>query len=83
MRYRLEIGNEALTQLRALPGDLCRNIGRRLDLLQDNLCGDVRKLAGQEGKYRLRIGAHRVLFTLEDGTIFVHAVKDRKDAYRD
>jgi hypothetical protein len=27
--------------------------------------------------------AYRVLFTLENDLIFVHQVKDRKDAYRD
>jgi mRNA-degrading endonuclease RelE of RelBE toxin-antitoxin system len=43
----------------------------------------VKKLAGQEGKYRLRVGSFRVLFTLEKNLIFVHVVKDRKDAYRD
>ena len=83
MRYRLDISDEALEQLRALPGDLRRNIGQRLDALQKGLQGDVKKLAGQEGKYRLRVGSHRMLFTLEKGLIFVHAVKDRKDACRD
>ncbi|MGH8018446.1 MAG: type II toxin-antitoxin system RelE family toxin [Opitutaceae bacterium] len=83
MRYRLEIGEEALEQLRALPKETRRRIGQRLDALQTDLSGDVKKLAGQEGKYRLRVGSYRVLFTLENDLIFVHQVKDRKDAYRD
>ena len=83
MRYRLEISDEALAQLRALPKDQRQRIGQRLDALQTDLQGDVKKLAGQEGKYRLRVGAFRVLFTLEKDLIFVHVVKDRKDAYRD
>lgn len=83
MNYRLEIGDEALVQLRALPSEQCRRIGRRLDALQHDLQGDVKKLAGQAGKYRLRVGDYRVLFTLEKDLIFVHQVKDRKDAYRD
>ena len=81
MRYRLAIADEALVQLRALPDDLRRNIGHRLDALQNDLQGDVRKLCGRERKYRLRVGSHRVLFILEKDLIFVHAVKDRKDAY--
>jgi mRNA-degrading endonuclease RelE of RelBE toxin-antitoxin system len=35
-----------------------------------------------QGKYRLRVGEYRLLFTLEKDRIFVHGVKDRKDAYR-
>ena len=83
MRYRLEIGEEALAQLRALPKPLRQRIGLKLDALQTDLNGDVKKLAGQAGKYRLRVGSHRVLFTLEKNLIFVYLVKDRKNAYRD
>jgi mRNA interferase RelE/StbE len=83
MRYSLEISDEALAQLHALPKETRRRIGQRIDALQTDLQGDVKKLAGQEGKYRLRVGSFRVLFTLEKGLILVHQVKDRKDAYRD
>jgi mRNA-degrading endonuclease RelE of RelBE toxin-antitoxin system len=83
MRYRLEISDEALAQLRGLPKKQRQYIGQKLDALQTNLQGDVKKLAGREGKYRLRVGSRRVLFTLEKDRIFVHVVKDRKDAYRD
>lgn len=83
MRYRLEISPEALEQLRALPKEQRQRIGQRIDAVQTDLQGDVKKLVGQSGKYRLRVGSHRVLFTLEKDLIFVHLVKDRKDAYRD
>ena len=82
MRYRLELGDEARAQLRALQREQRLRIGQKLDALQTGLQGDVKKLAGQEGKYRLRVGAYRLLFTLEKDLIFVHGVKDRKDAYR-
>jgi len=83
MRYRLEISEVALAQLRALAKEQRQHIGRKLEILQNDLQGDVKKLGGQAGKYRLRVGSHRVLFTLENDLIFVHLVKDRKDAYRD
>lgn len=83
MEYRLEITEEALAQLQGLAKEERRRIGRRLDSLQHSLLGDVKKLAGQTGKYRLRVGDYRVLFTLEKDLIMVHQVKDRKDAYRD
>ena len=83
MRYRLEISAEAIEQLRVLPKDQRRRVGEKLDALQNDLRGDVKKLAGQEGKYRLRVGSFRVLFTLEKDLLFVHVVKNRKDAYSD
>lgn len=81
--YRLQIGDEALAQLHALLKEERRQIGQRLNRLQHDLQGDVKKLAGQTGKYRLRVGNYRVLFTLENDLVFVHQVKDRKNAYRD
>ena len=81
MRYRLIIMEKAREQLRALPKDLRRNVGLRLDLLQENLQGDVKKLEAQTAKWRLRVGSIRVLFTLAGGEIFVYAVKNRRDAY--
>lgn len=81
MRYRLEIKNEALEQMRALPKEQRRNIGWRLDALQNDLAGDVQKLAGRTHEYRLRVGGFRVLFMLESDLISVYAVKDRKQAY--
>jgi len=81
MRYRLEIKEEALQQLRTLSKEQRRNIGRRLDALQTNLSGDVKKLTAKRHEYRLRAGSLRVLFTLEKDLISVYAVRDRKNAY--
>jgi mRNA interferase RelE/StbE len=81
MRYRLEIKEEALQQLRAFGKEQRRNVGRRLDTLQNNLSGDVKKLTAKTHEYRLRVGSLRVLFTLEKDLISVYAVRDRKQAY--
>ena len=81
MRYRLEIKEEARQQLRALAQEQRRNVGRRLDALQSNLSGDVKKLTAKTHEYRSRAGSLRVLFTLEKDLISVYAVRDRKQAY--
>ena len=81
MRYRLEIKEEARRQLRALSKDRRRNIGRRLDALQNNLSGNVKKLTAKTHEYRLRVGNLRVLFMLEGDLISVYRVKDRKEVY--
>jgi len=81
MRYQIEFLPVALAQLRALPRDTRRLIGGKLDRMQDDLSGDVKKLKGFKDKYRLRAGNYRVLFELEGGTIVVYDVGDRKDIY--
>ena len=70
-----------MAQLRALPKDIRRLIGGKIDRLQDDLSADVKKLKGFKNKYRLRAGNYRILFELEGETIVVYAVGDRKDIY--
>ena len=71
MHCRLFISEKARQQLRALEESIRRNIGLRIELMRKDLQGDVKKLEAKGNHYRLRIGSHRVLFTLED----------RKEAY--
>ena len=79
MRYELFSSEEAREQLRELSEEIRRNIGYRLQLLQDDLAGDVKKLEGQPSHYRLRVGTYRILCRLDGAKI--DAVKRRKDAY--
>ena len=81
MRYRIEISEKAREQLRALPKEIRRNIGQRMETMRDDLRGDVLKLREKGNRYRLRIGTFRVLFVLAGDMIQVYAVKDRKEAY--
>jgi mRNA interferase RelE/StbE len=81
VQYRLEIKEEARQQLRALSKEQRRNIGHRLDVLKNDLTGDVKKLTGRTHEYRLRVGSLRVLFMLESDLISVYRVSDRKEAY--
>ena len=81
MRYRLFISEKTRHQLRALPKEQRRNIGRRMEAMRDDLQGNVKKLESRSNRYRLRVGEVRVLFTLENDLLSVYAVKDRKEAY--
>ena len=81
MTYRLFVSEAAREQLRSLPKEVRRNIGFRIEALQQDLTGDVKKLSGKANLYRLRVGGHRVLFRLVGDAVEVYAVKDRKDAY--
>ncbi len=79
--FQLLFAEEALEQLRALPKDLRKRIGEKLSAVETSFTGNIKKLAGAENKYRLRVGNHRVLFRLVGKQIQVYAVKDRKEAY--
>jgi mRNA interferase RelE/StbE len=81
MKYRIEIKEEARWQLRALSKKQWRLIGKRLDILQTDLKGDVKKLSARHHEYRLRVGQYRILFMLEGDLISVYAVRHRKEAY--
>lgn len=44
--------------------------------------GDIKKLAGFENEYRLRVGDLRVLFTVEDDIITINEIKPRGQVYK-
>jgi mRNA interferase RelE/StbE len=81
MDYQIEFIASAREQLRALPKDVRRLIGAKLDRAQHDLAGDIKKLKGFRHKYRLRAGNYRVLFELEGNCLVVYDVGDRKDIY--
>ena len=82
MPYELELKEEAMKALRALPPELRRQIGFRLHQLQRDFSGDVVKLRGSKNEYRLRVGGKRVLFLMAGDKIEVFAIGDRKDIYK-
>ncbi len=44
--------------------------------------GDIKKLAGLENEYRLRVGDLRVLFSLENDIITINDIKPRGQVYK-
>ena len=73
----------ARTDVRRLDRDTAMRIFAALHPFAALGEGDVRKLQGQSGELRLRVGDYRVRFTQEaDDSIRIHAVLHRKDAYR-
>lgn len=44
--------------------------------------GDIKKLQGIENGYRLRVGDLRVLFSIEDDTIYIENIIPRGQAYK-
>lgn len=44
--------------------------------------GDIKKLKGTEGEYRLRVGDIRILFSFEENSIIVNDIKPRGQVYK-
>jgi mRNA-degrading endonuclease RelE of RelBE toxin-antitoxin system len=81
---RISFSDEAKADIRAIPQQIAMNILSAVHRLAQTGAGRVKKLQGTEPpEFRLRVGDFRVRFTEESGDILrIHAVKDRKEAYR-
>ena len=71
----------ALEDLRRIPKRFAAQIVAKVSRLEGGLHGSIRRLTNFDCDYRLRCGNYRVLFDVEGGTILVHRVRDRKEAY--
>ncbi len=75
----------ALRGLRRLSDSDARRVYEAVRTLAEEGRGDVRKLQGQEDRWRLRVGDIRVVFAFDAAThtISVVEVTPRGSAYRD
>lgn len=53
----------------------------KIEGLENDLAGDVKRLTNFTPEYRLRVGDYRVLFELEAERVIIYRIKHRKDAY--
>jgi mRNA interferase RelE/StbE len=67
--------------LKEFPLEDRQRIVAKIETMQDNLVGDVKKLTNFTPEYRLRVGDYRVLFEIERDCI-VYRVKHRRDVYK-
>lgn len=81
MNYRVQFKPRVIKDLKRLPETDRGRIVGRIEAMQNDLAGDVKKLTNFTPEYRLRIGDYRVLFEIEGPTITIYRVLHRKDAY--
>lgn len=81
MKYGLRFESRALKDLRRLDKQLSKRIVDRIENMAEDLRGDVKKLTDHSPQYRLRVGDYRVLFDVEDETIVIHRVRNRREVY--
>ena len=81
MNYQVEFKPKAIKDLASLPAEIQIRILTKIELMQNNLTGDVKRLTNYTPEYRLRVGDYRVLFEIEEDVLVIYRVKHRKDAY--
>lgn len=82
--YELVFKKSVAKDLRACPKQEVKRIMQRIrSLAQDPRPTGCEKLSGQE-RYRVRQGAYRIVYEIEDGRLIVLIVKvgHRRDVYR-
>jgi mRNA interferase RelE/StbE len=83
--YTVELSPAAARELRGLAATVQRQLVKKLRALALNpRPRGVRKLAGEEGIYRIRAGDYRVLYQIRDAVLVVLVVHlgHRRDVYR-
>ena len=81
MNYQVEFNPKAIEDLESLPAEVQSRVLTEIELMQNNLTGDVKRLTNYTPEYRLRVGDYRVLFEIEEDILVIYRVKHRKDAY--
>jgi mRNA interferase RelE/StbE len=73
----------ARADIRRLDRDTAMRIFAALHRFVETGEGNVKKLKGDSGELRLRVGDYRVRFTAEpNDTLHIHSVRHRSEAYR-
>jgi mRNA interferase RelE/StbE len=83
MRYEVEFKPRAVKDLDALAPNMRHRILAKVEVMRDDLTGDVKRLTNYTPEYRLRVGDYRVLFEIEQQRIVIYRVLHRSKAYRD
>ena len=81
MKYTSELKPKAIKDLKSIPLKERERIVARIDRMEENLQGDVKKLTNHTPEYRMRSGNYRVLFEVEEERIVIYRVLHRKEAY--
>ena len=83
--YRIELRPAAVRELEGLAKSVRSRVVRKIEsLATDPRPAGVKKLAGEDGLWRVRIGDYRVIYTVHDAVllVLVVTVAHRREAYR-
>ena len=78
----VEWAGTALEDMAALDKRIARRVKQAVERFADTGAGNVKRLHGIEPpEYRLRVGDYRARFHLDEATVQVLRVRNRRDAY--
>ncbi len=72
MKYSIEIDKVALKFLLRQPQEQRERILDAINKLPDS--GDIKKMQGRKGYFRLRVGTYRIIYTVNHGFLVVHVI---------
>ena len=70
--YRFIIKKPAKKFIDSLPINERRRIVDAIERLPDN--GDIKRLQGHSDLFRLRVGAYRIIYTLDNGEFVIYVI---------
>ena len=76
---KIRLSKQARKHLDAYDNNTQGRIKKAIAKLPD---GDIKRLVNHSAAYRLRVGAYRVLFKIEDNIIIVSDISPRGGAYK-
>lgn len=82
MKYTIGFKPRSFKDLDSIPSQLRGRVIEKIEALENDLAGDVKRLTNFTPEYRLRVGDYRVLFEIDGQNIIIYRVIHRKDAYR-
>ena len=81
VRYEIVLKPKAIKDLKKLEASTQTRILEKVELMQDDLQGDVKHLTNFTPEYRLRVGDYRILFEIEEEAIVIYRINHRSKAY--
>jgi len=82
MEYKIKFKPRAIKDCKSIDKKVLKLVFSKIELLSNNLQGDVKKLTNFTPEYRLRVGDYRVLFETEKDQINIYRIMHRKKVYR-
>ena len=83
-RYKIVIKKSAVKELEKIPKEALRLVAKRIQSLADDPRPAGTKKLSQQGRYRLRQGNYRIVYSVHDEDLIVRIVKigHRREVYR-
>ena len=82
MKYEIEFKPRAVKDLQSISKITQTKILAKIQAMENDLKGDVKKLTNFTPEYRLRVGNYRILFEIENESIVIYRIKPRDKAYQ-